>query len=94
MIPYPMPWAALASLKEEDLNAIIAYLRTLPPTYNRIPEPKSPNIFSYMWGKFEALILKKAIPVRVYPGNAGTAQGKTISANDTSSDPTSTEARP
>jgi hypothetical protein len=81
MIPYPMPWPSFAGLKEDDLNAVIAYLRSLPPVYNKIPDPKSPNIFSYLWGKFEMLILKKNIPVHAYPGNAGTTQGKPISAN-------------
>ena len=82
MIPYPMPWAALAGLREDDLNAVIAYLRSLPPVYNKIPDPKSPNIFSYLWGKFQALILKKSLPLHTYPGNAGTTHGKGISATD------------
>jgi cytochrome c oxidase cbb3-type subunit 2 len=74
MIPYPMPWPAFAHLKEDDLNAIVAYLRTLEPIHNKIPDPKSPNIFSYLWGKFRALILKEDIPLRAYAGNAGTAR--------------------
>ncbi len=77
MLPYPMPWPAFASLKEDDLNAIVAYLRTIPPVSNKIPEPQSPNIFSYFWGKFQVLILKRDIPIRVFPGNAGNA--KTVS---------------
>ena len=85
MIPYPMPWPAFASLKEDDLNAIVAYLRTLPPVYNKIPEPKSPNIFSYLWGKFQALILKKSLPLHVYPGNAGSGRDGTVSDNFTQS---------
>ncbi|HEX7573734.1 MAG TPA: c-type cytochrome [Bacteroidota bacterium] len=82
MIPYPMPWPAFASMKAEDLNAIVAYLRTIPPVYNRIPDPQSPNIFSYLWGKFEVLVLKKDIPLHAFPGNAGTPKEKTISAID------------
>ncbi len=81
MIPYPMPWPAFASLKEDDLNAIVAYLRTVAPVYNRIPEPKSPNILSYLWGKFQALILKKNLPLHVYAGNAGSTSGKPVSMN-------------
>ena len=91
MIPYPMPWPAFAHLKESDLNAIVAYLRTLPPVYNKIPDPKSPNIFSYLWGKFQVLILKKDLPIHLYPGNAGTTREKAISANDHES---AKEARP
>jgi hypothetical protein len=81
MIPYPMPWPAFAHLKEDDLNAIVAYLRTLPPIHNKIPDPESPNIFSYLWGKFRGLILKEDIPLRVYAGNAGTARVSPLSAN-------------
>jgi cytochrome c oxidase cbb3-type subunit 2 len=84
MIPYPMPWPAFASMKPDDLNAIVAYLRTIPPVYNKIPDPQSPNIFSYLWGKFQALILKKDIPLHVFPGNAGTLKEKAISANESS----------
>lgn len=94
MIPYPMPWPALAHLKDDDLNAIIAYLRTLPPVYNRIPEPKSPNIFSYLWGKFRALILKEDIPLLVFPGNAGTTRDGAASANTVPAYTISQEARP
>lgn len=81
MIPYPMPWPAFALLKTEDLNAIVAYLRTLPPVYNKIPDPKSPGLFSYLWGKFQVLILKKDLPFHAYPGNAGTTHGKGISSD-------------
>lgn len=82
MIPFPMPWPAFASLKEDDLDAIVAFLRTIAPVNNRIPDPASPNIFSYLWGKFQVLILKKDIPIRTYPGNAGTAGDKVVTAND------------
>lgn len=74
MLPFPMPWPAYATLSDDDLNAIVAYLRTVPPVYNKIPLPKKPNIFSYLWGKFQVLILKKDIPGYVYPGNAGTTK--------------------
>jgi cytochrome c oxidase cbb3-type subunit 2 len=74
MLPFPMPWSGYAGMKDDDLNAITAYLRTLPAVYNKIPDPKSPNIFSYLWGKFQMLILKKDLPFFTYPGNAGTAK--------------------
>jgi hypothetical protein len=77
-----MPWPAFASLKPSDLSAIVAYLRTIPPVHNKIPDPKLPGIFSHLWGKFEILILKKDIPIRVYPGNAGSAQEKSASLGD------------
>jgi hypothetical protein len=36
----PMPWANLAQLSDDDLGAIYAYLRSIPPVVNRVPEPK------------------------------------------------------
>jgi mono/diheme cytochrome c family protein len=80
MIPFPMPWTAYAALKDQDLSAIISYLRTLPPVYNKIPLPDKPNIFSYLWGKFRMLILKQDLPLRAYARNAGTTKEKDISA--------------
>jgi mono/diheme cytochrome c family protein len=73
MLPYPMPWPSYASLSASDLNAIVAYLRTIPPISNQVPAPRRPNIVSYLWGKFQLLILKKDMPLVTYPGNAGSA---------------------
>jgi mono/diheme cytochrome c family protein len=75
MLPYPMPWPSYASLTPSDLNAVVAYLRTIPPIVNRVPAPTRPNIVSYLWGKFQLLILKKDMPLVTYPGNAGSAGG-------------------
>jgi mono/diheme cytochrome c family protein len=71
MIPFPMPWPDYASLKTQDLSALIAYLRSLPPVSNRIPAPRAPNIVAYLAGKFRMLILQNDPPMYVYPGNAG-----------------------
>jgi mono/diheme cytochrome c family protein len=73
MLPYPMPWPAYAHMKPGDLSALVAFLRSLPPVSNRIPPPQRPNILSYLYGKFQMLILGKDQPVLSYPGNAGAA---------------------
>jgi cytochrome c oxidase cbb3-type subunit 2 len=86
MLPFPMPWTAYASLKEDDLNAMIAYLRTIPPVYNKIPTPEKPGFFSYMIGKFKMLILKHDQPGYIYPGNAGELKQVPVTAH--------TETRP
>ncbi len=67
LLPFPMPWTSIAQMPDDDVNAIIAYLRTVPPIRNEVPLPEKPNIFSYMWGKFEMLILKKQYPGYIYP---------------------------
>ena len=39
----PMPWQNLAALNDEDLKALFAYLHSLPPVANRVPEPVPPG---------------------------------------------------
>jgi mono/diheme cytochrome c family protein len=73
MLPYPMPWPNFASLKPQDLNALVAFLRSLPAVSNRIPPPRTPNILSYLAGKFRMLVLHEDPPLYAYPGNAGSA---------------------
>jgi mono/diheme cytochrome c family protein len=41
MLP-PMPWEAIGTLKDDDLEAIFAYLMSLPPVDNEVPPPLPP----------------------------------------------------
>jgi hypothetical protein len=68
---FAMPWPAFAKLTPEDLNAVIAYLRTLPAISNEIPRPRRPGIAAYVWSKFMIMVLDRDQPQYVYPGNAG-----------------------
>jgi cytochrome c553 len=38
----PMPWQNFSQLKEEDLRAIFAFLQTLTPIQNAVPDPIPP----------------------------------------------------
>jgi mono/diheme cytochrome c family protein len=38
----PMPWPMISQMSDEDLKAVFAYLRTLPPITNAVPEPLPP----------------------------------------------------
>lgn len=38
----PMPWQQLSMASDEDLKAIYAYLSSLPPVYNNVPDPVPP----------------------------------------------------
>ena len=38
----PMPWLDFAYMTDEDLKAIFAYLRSIPPIRNAVPYPKVP----------------------------------------------------
>ncbi len=42
MLP-PMPWQAIGRMKDEDLKALFAYLKSIPPIDNAIPEPLPPK---------------------------------------------------
>jgi mono/diheme cytochrome c family protein len=39
----PMPWESFGKMTDADLQAIIAYLRTLKPIENPVPDPISPT---------------------------------------------------
>lgn len=38
----PMPFQILAALGDEDIKSIFAYLQSLPPVKNRVPQPVDP----------------------------------------------------
>lgn len=35
----PMPWQTLRNMTDDDLKAVFAFLRTLPPVTNHVPDP-------------------------------------------------------
>lgn len=36
----PMPWEMVGKLTDEDLKAVFAYLKSIPPIKNKVPDPK------------------------------------------------------
>lgn len=40
----PMPWVNYITMKEEDLAAIFAYLKSIPPVHNVVPSPIPPAL--------------------------------------------------
>ena len=38
----PMPWFNYRQMTDEDLSAVYAYIRTLEPVRNQVPEPLPP----------------------------------------------------
>jgi len=38
-----MPWHAFANLTKQDVDAVVAYLRSLPPVANKVPGPFGPS---------------------------------------------------
>ena len=39
----PMPWTQYRELPDDDLKAMFAYLKSLPPVANRVPVPLTPD---------------------------------------------------
>jgi len=39
----PMPWQMYRHFTDEDLKAIFAYLRSIPPIKNKVPDPVPPS---------------------------------------------------
>ena len=76
MLPFPMDWASYSTMKPDDLNAIVAYLRTVPAVSNLIPKPKSKFLPLYLWGKFKMLFLNDDPPMIFFSGNAGAKGGR------------------
>jgi mono/diheme cytochrome c family protein len=73
MLPFPMDWPAYSALSPTDLDAVVAYLRSIAPVRNLVPPPDRPSLPVYLWGKFRMLILGHDLPLIFLPGNAGSA---------------------
>jgi hypothetical protein len=70
----PMPWAATAAMTEEDLKALYAYLRTIKPISNTVPDPKVPPPVIEQFAKNNAAlaaIFKGPPPGAAKPAPAG-----------------------
>jgi mono/diheme cytochrome c family protein len=39
----PMPWPWYGQMRDEELKAIFAYLKSIPPIRNRVPDPTPPS---------------------------------------------------
>jgi mono/diheme cytochrome c family protein len=75
LLPFPMDWASYSTMKAADIDAIVAYLRTVPPVTNKVPPPKYKWLLPYLWGKFNLLILGGDPPIAIFTGNAGSQGG-------------------
>jgi mono/diheme cytochrome c family protein len=38
----PMPWPNVAAMTDDDIKAVFAYLRSIEPIHNRVPDPLPP----------------------------------------------------
>jgi hypothetical protein len=70
-----MDWGSFSTMTADDIDAIVKYLRTVPPVSNKVPRPRYYSFPVYMWGKFKLLILGGDPPMAIFTGNAGTTGG-------------------
>src|SRR5207253_2651946 len=57
----PMPWMEIAALTDQDQKAVYAYLMSIPPIRNSVPQHKVPNeVFDKITQSFERL--KQRLP--------------------------------
>ncbi len=66
-----MPWTILAGVRDADVDAIHAYLQSLPPVRNRVPPPAAPSLVDGTVGKLRAFLTGEQIAGIYHPGNAG-----------------------
>jgi cytochrome c oxidase cbb3-type subunit 2 len=71
LLPFPMDYGSFSTLTADDLDAIVAYLRTVPAVSNSVPPPSRPFLPVYLWGKFKMLILGDDPRMVFFSGNAG-----------------------
>jgi len=76
LLPFPMDYGSYSTLTGDDLDAIVAYLRTVPAVSNRVPPPSRPFLPVYLWGKFKMPILGDDPPILFFSGNAGAKGGQ------------------
>ena len=76
LLPFPMDYASYSTMTPDDLSAVVAYLRTVPPVTNKVPAPRRTFLPVYLWGKFKMLILGQDPPTVFFPGNAGLTGGR------------------
>lgn len=71
LLPFPMDWPAFSTLPASDIDAIVAYLRTVPPVRNAVPRLTRTALPKYLWNKFQMLIMGVDLPSYIFAGNAG-----------------------
>jgi mono/diheme cytochrome c family protein len=69
--PLDMPWTILARLTDRDVQAIHAYLQTIPPVRNLVPPPEPPPFLEATLGKLRLVIEGGQAGGGYHPGNAG-----------------------
>jgi cytochrome c oxidase cbb3-type subunit 2 len=71
LLPFPMDWPSYSTMTPSDLDAMIAYLRSLPPIRHAVPRPTWTPLPVYLWGKFKMLVLGEEPSIVFLPPAGG-----------------------
>jgi mono/diheme cytochrome c family protein len=66
-----MPWTILADLTDRDVEALHAFLRTLPPARNLVPPPEAPPLAGQVPGMLRFFLTGTQTGAAYHPGDAG-----------------------
>jgi mono/diheme cytochrome c family protein len=79
--PLDMPWTILHGLTDADVDALFAYLQSLPPVRNAIPDPEGPGFAAGLFEKAAALITgsHEDAYFAFHPRNYGSAERTSVS---------------
>lgn len=69
--PLDMPWTIFAGLTDADVDAMHAYLQSLPPVRNLVPAPEALGLRDGLVGKARALAAGDPVRAGFHPLNAG-----------------------
>jgi hypothetical protein len=69
----PMPWYSVGNMTDDDLKAVWAFLRTIKPIKNTVPDPKVPPPVIEQFVKINAAIVDIAINHKPPPGPGAAA---------------------
>jgi hypothetical protein len=58
MLP-PMPWDMIRHRSDAELRALFAFLQSIPPIRNAVPDPKVPPPVLEMFGKVNAVLVAR-----------------------------------
>lgn len=65
----PMPWPEIRNMTDEDLWAIVAYLRSIKPVVNEVPESEGPNPYPNGHGNWsDSYANLPPVGLPAYPG--------------------------
>ena len=70
-----MPWTIFTMLEDRDVDALHAFLATLPPVRNAVPSPEAPSLDEGIVRKIAMVARGEQVKAGFHPGNTGSTDG-------------------